>query len=104
MAWNELFSSNNVARATVPKIIFLLTDGDSSDDPLPIANLMRAEDVHIIPIGIGNGVKKDQLKNIGNGTMYEFSNWSDLQNVTRIYSLKSKVCTSIGKYNLMFCM
>ena len=68
-AYYDLFSSRAVSRYDVPKLAFLLTDGEQtpSPDAIPLdraARFLKNEGVRLITIGIGKNVKEEELKSI----------------------------------------
>ena len=68
-AYNDLFGRRGTARFLVPKIAFVLTDGEqtphSSAMPLDrAAGLLKAVGVRLIAIGVGKNVNEEELKMI----------------------------------------
>ena len=68
-AYYDLFSPRGDSRYDVPKIAFLLTDGEQtpSPDAIPLdraARFLKNEGVRLITIGIGKNVKEAELKSI----------------------------------------
>ena len=68
-AYYDLFSPRADSRYDVPKIAFLLTDGEQTPSPgaMPLdrtAGFLKNEGVRLITIGIGNNVKEEELKSI----------------------------------------
>lgn len=68
-AYYDLFSPRATSRYDVPKIAFVLTDGEQTPSPgaLPLdraAKFLKNEGVRLIAIGIGKNVKNEELKSI----------------------------------------
>lgn len=68
-AYRDLFGRRGTARFLVPKIAFVLTDGEQTPDSraMPLdraAGLLKAVGVRLIAIGVGKRVKKEELKMI----------------------------------------
>lgn len=68
-AYNDLFGRRGTARFLVPKIAFVLTDGEqtkaSGAIPLDRASAsLKAAGVRLIAIGVGSNVNKEELKMI----------------------------------------
>lgn len=66
------FSAQNGARPDAHKVIILMTDGVATDDPLPVAQTLRDENVLVICIGIGSSVDVQQLTAIAYNSTYVF--------------------------------
>ena len=69
----DLFGRRGTARSVVPKIAFLLTDGEQTPDPraIPLAVAsapLKATGVRMIAIGIGRNVKRNQLNTIASSS------------------------------------
>ena len=68
-AYYDLFSPRADSRYDVPKIAFLLTDGEQTPSPgaMPLdraARFLKNEGVRLVTIGIGKNVKVEELKSI----------------------------------------
>lgn len=68
-AYFDLFGRRGTARFLVPKIAFVLTDGEQTPAPgaMPLdraAGLLKVAGVRLIAIGIGRSVKEEELKMI----------------------------------------
>ena len=68
-AYYDLFSRRGSARYDVPRIVFLLTDGEQTKDPQALslarmARLIKDQQVRIIAIGIGKEVQTQELMTI----------------------------------------
>ena len=68
-AYNDLFGRRGAARFLVPKIAFLLTDGEQTpaSGAMPLdraAALLKTAGVRLIVIGVGKNVKEEELKTI----------------------------------------
>merc|ERR1712013_519774 len=71
-AQREMFTKENGARVTSPKVLILLTDGSQSrgqgaENPSDIAAQLRASGVNMIVIGIGSQINKQELDRIAGG-------------------------------------
>ncbi|CAG2253960.1 COL6A [Mytilus edulis] len=68
---NEYFkAANGGGRPSVTKVIIVLTDGVSSDTPIPIANKLKSEKVYIFGVGVGNGINLNEISKIASGPDY----------------------------------
>lgn len=70
LSQKELFAIGNGARPGIPKLLILLTDGSQTpdsdaEDPSAIAQEIRNSGVKMLVIGIGQGINKTELANIG---------------------------------------
>ena len=81
----DLFSMSNGARPGVPKLLILLTDGSQTldvdaEDPKSIAKEIRDSGVKLLVIGIGQGINKTELTNIGGGddNVYSAASFDEL--------------------------
>ncbi len=68
-AYYDLFNRRATSRYDVPKLAFVLTDGEQTEAPgaIPLdraARFLKDVGVRLITIGIGNNVKRDELKAI----------------------------------------
>lgn len=68
-AYYDLFNRRATSRYDVPKLAFVLTDGEQTPAPGAIsleraARFLKDEGVRLIAIGIGDNVKTDELKAI----------------------------------------
>lgn len=66
---SDLFGYNSGARSkeeNVPRIGIIMTDGQSGDDVLGPADAAREEGITLYAIGIGTGIKEEELKQIAN--------------------------------------
>lgn len=89
--WTKLFS---VARDGVPKILIILTDGESDDNVTIPSRRLRDEDrVHIISVGVGN-ILYDELADMASDPDNE-----NIFNVTffSLFSLVGSLLESVCK-------
>ncbi|CAF1047667.1 unnamed protein product [Didymodactylos carnosus] len=96
---NRVFSNNNGPRPTedgAPKVIFLITDGQSNGavPPIPVAAVLKQRDIHIFTVGVGNGVNLNELHAICTQPWREnylpIANYSSLEQ--RLSQFVSKSC------------
>lgn len=102
LAKREMFTAENGARAGVPKLVVLLTDGSQTRDadavdPGLVADEMRATGVKLIVIGIGSRVDRKELLHLAGGAsnVYQASNFDELTSssfVERISKTSCKQC------------
>lgn len=59
---NQLLHVNNIS--THPTYVFIITDGESQDDPTPYAEQLKTAGISIIVVGVTKAVSELQLKNI----------------------------------------
>ena len=74
----EMFLDSNGARANMPKILILLTDGSQTqdagaEDPGDIADELRQSGISVIVIGIGPGTNQTELNHMAGGPDNAFS-------------------------------
>ncbi|CAF1102968.1 unnamed protein product, partial [Didymodactylos carnosus] len=65
-ATNGVFSNSNGLRPTedgAPKVIFLITDGQSNGvlNRIPQASVLKQRDIHIFTVGVGSGVALSEM-------------------------------------------
>ncbi len=106
VAKDQLFSQPNGARAGVPKILFVLTDGAQTNDidavdPSEIAKTIRESGVTVIVIGIGSKVKTGELTRIAGdqSKMYLAKNFDHLNSAAFLQRLSNNSCPA-GNHNL----
>ena len=66
---SDLFGYNSGARnieERVPRIGIVMTDGQSGDEVLGPAEAARGQDITLYAIGIGEGIKEEELQQIAN--------------------------------------
>ena len=100
----ELFDSANGARAGIPKILILLTDGSQTldadaEDPGDIAQEIRDSNVKLLVIGIGQGINQTELNHIAGEDKYAFSaaSFDELIGGDFVTKIVSGSC-DLGKY------
>jgi collagen type VI alpha len=107
---NESFNTSNGARdGSVPKILVVLTDGQSTD---PVATALMADKLHrdgikVITIGIGQGVRTSELTVIATDknhvfTATDFSALATLQKDLQLETCRSKFEFSLTKLHIFF--
>ena len=74
----ELFSIENGARPTTPKVLILLTDGSQTneagaEDPALITEELRNSGITVFVIGIGSGVDINELNDMAGGADQAFT-------------------------------
>ena len=101
----ELFTTENGARANLPKILIVLTDGSQTqtadaEDPAAIAAELRKSGITMIVVGMGGGVDKAELARIAGGDDKTFSaaSFNDLLSDSFMKSVQDKACA--GKNSL----
>jgi Mg-chelatase subunit ChlD len=106
MAQQEFFLSGNGGRPSLPKILFLLTDGAQTTDPgaenpASIADELRAIGMTVIVVGIGKQTDKAQLNSIAGGhtNAYSASSFDELTSREFINKLTEKGCKEAKKPN-----
>ena len=94
----ELFDESKGARKDVPKLLFLLTDGQQTgnENPVPIANQLRQKGIQLFAIGIGFGVKKTELDKIADNPQNVFlvENFQKLLQGNFLKRVKQGSCNS----------
>ncbi len=93
------------ARADLPKILILLTDGVQTAardaiDPASIAEKIRELGIKLIVIGIGRGVNKKELTNIAGSQddVFIADDFDQLQSAAFLSKISTKACIK-GKNN-----
>lgn len=110
MARDELFSSKNGARAKVPKLLVILTDGAQTADadavdPGDIAKEIRQTGVRVIVIGIGKKVDSKELLHMAGGqksNLYAASNFDELKSSAFVASVSKTGCELSKNCKLWF--
>ena len=99
----ELFTTENGARAGLPKILLLLTDGSQTpsadaEDPATIAEELRKSGITLLVVGMGSGVNPTELAKIAGGDDKAFSaaTFNDLLSDDFMKSVQDKACS--GSY------
>ena len=97
----ELFSEANGARLdnNVTKMLVLLTDGTQTQDkdavdPGKIGQLLRQKDIHILCVGIGDGIDRQELTHISGDSarVYIASDLDELMASSFIAKVLVKCC------------
>jgi len=101
---SEMFKPENGARANLPKILILLTDGSQTkdadaEDPGHISDEMRAAGISIIVIGVGSGTDQKELDHMAGGKDNAFSaaSFDELIGGDFVSQLKAKSCEEAQK-------
>ncbi len=113
LARDELFSSRNGARAGIPKLLVVLTDGAQTADadavdPGDIAKQIRQTGIKVIVIGIGKNVDSKELLHIAGGdksNLYQASNFDELKSPAFVDSVSKagcQLCKQIELYCSVF--
>ncbi|XP_071132969.1 collagen alpha-1(XII) chain-like [Mytilus edulis] len=98
---NEYFkAANGGGRPSVTRVIIVLTDGVSSDKPIPIANKLKSEKVYIFGVGVGNGINLNEISKIASGPDYVnlVDDFLGLK-TTVVQKIAEKICTNIVPAN-----
>ena len=61
----EMFTVANGDRPDVDNVVLVITDGESFDTPIPVADAARADGIHIYAIGVGL-TETEELRGIAN--------------------------------------
>ncbi|CAF1393169.1 unnamed protein product [Didymodactylos carnosus] len=97
---NRVFSNNTGLRPTedgAPKVIFLITDGQSNGvlKPIQEANVLKQRDIHIFTVGVGNNVDLTEVQGICTPPWSEnylpITNYAGLEQ--KLSQFMSKTCT-----------
>ncbi|XP_059164364.1 collagen alpha-5(VI) chain-like [Physella acuta] len=90
----RLYNSTLFGRQSIRRKVVLITDGKSSDlqNTLSLATELKSIGIHIITIGIGNGVQRDELQAIAssNNDTYFISTYDQLVGYRTL--LINKIC------------
>ena len=78
LAQDLVFLERNGGRVGLPKVLILLTDGsqtegEDQEDPVHVANEIRASGIKLLVIGIGSGIDRAELIKIGGGDRNVFT-------------------------------
>ena len=111
LAQKEMYTVENGARKNVPKILILLTDGSQSkrgddvEEPKLIADILRSKGIRLVVIGIGSGVKQDELENIAGGqeNVYSAASFDQLLSQDFVDQVTVKECEA-GKLHCSICL
>ena len=94
---NQVFSQNSGARADVPRIAVIITDGGSSNPNLAMAaaNKARTQNIGLLAVGVGNGVNTYELNNLADkpsiSNVLTVNSYDNLDTITD--SLVKQMCT-----------
>lgn len=95
----EMFTLANGARAGVPKVLILLTDGSQTqdagaEDPGDVAEELRKDGVKILVVGIGKGVNATELEHIAGKAenSYTATTFDDLLAGDFVKTVKEDTC------------
>ncbi|XP_033760687.1 uncharacterized protein LOC117342598 [Pecten maximus] len=96
---SNAFTASQGARKNAEKVIILMTDGQSSDDPNVVASTLKSEGVAIICVGIGSNIDQAQLNAIAYNTsfVFEVTDFDVLINIKKIVQQSS--CDTGTNYN-----
>ncbi|XP_062395792.1 collagen alpha-6(VI) chain-like [Sardina pilchardus] len=93
---DEYFTPDGGSRPNVPKIVMVITDGESSDDVAGPALMLQRLGIVIYAIGVGQYDVK-QLQSVANKPSQRFlvglNNYQELQNI--MDSMQKKVCSAV---------
>ncbi|WAR18708.1 CO6A3-like protein [Mya arenaria] len=93
------FSPLHGARLGVPKILVVMTDGQSTSPTLTAqqAHILHFSDIKVISIGIGSGVVKTELASIATNAQHVFTvpSFDSLQTIQT--EIRSAACTCVEK-------
>ncbi len=99
LARDELLKAKNGARANVPKLLVLLTDGAQTADadavdPGDIAAEIRQSGVKLVVIGIGKKVDSKELLHMAGekSNLYQASNFDELKSSAFVESVSKTGC------------
>lgn len=99
MVKSEMFTPENGARASIPKILILLTDGAQTKqtgyiDPAFPAEELRKAGVYLVVIGIGSKVDVAELKHMAGdtGTYYTAASFDELISDDFIRNISKTAC------------
>lgn len=101
LSQSEMFTLANGARAGIPKILILLTDGSQTQDagaeePGDIADELRKDGINLLVIGIGKGVNVTELDHMagGDGKAFTAASFDELIGIDFLKKIKSTSCES----------
>ena len=108
-AYNGLFTMGNGMRADASRILILLTDGEQSKDidsipPYDAIVPFHEEGVHVIVIGIGSKINKDQLARIVKDKMnlYFAKDFDELKSQAFVHNITVASCKPLGTNRYLF--
>ena len=95
----KIFEESNGARKTVPKLLFLITDGKHTskyeeEKPVNVANEIRSKGIDIVAIGIGKEVSHIELVNVAgsNRNVFLVEDFKELIKGSFIKKVKQESC------------
>ncbi|XP_052084220.1 collagen alpha-1(XX) chain-like [Mytilus californianus] len=90
-----LKAANGGDRPSVTKVIIILTDGASTDNPIPIANQLKTDKVYIFGVAVGK-FDLNEINKIASGPdfVYHVDDFSDLK-TTVVQKIAENICTNI---------
>ena len=104
LAYNDMFNAANGMRPNVPKILVLLTDGEQTHDhdailPSEAVKPFHKAGIKVIVIGIGSGVKQDELLTIVKSPedLYFAETFDELKSDSFVKNITDATCKATGK-------
>lgn len=103
LAFDSMFNEKNGMRVRVPKVLILLTDGAQTQDadavvPSQVVNRFHDAGIKVIVIGIGSGVKPDELKTMvkSSSNLYLAANFDQLKSGKFVKDIIGSTCLQTG--------
>lgn len=94
LAREQMFTAAKGSRPDVPKIVIVLTDGQSTNglETANQARLLKNSGVLVLSIGIGNGVNKQELQTIASlpQDVFQVTNFDVLDTIQK--QVTNKTC------------
>ena len=104
LAYNEMFNAANGMRANVPRIVVLLTDGEQTDgddaiSPAEAVKPFHKAGIKVIVIGIGPGIKRNELLTIVKSPedLYFAKSFDQLKSASFVGNITDATCKATSR-------
>ncbi len=111
LAYDQMFNERNGMRVKVAKVLILLTDGAQTNDPDAVAPAKAVARFHeagikVIVIGIGSGVKKNELQSIvkSQDNLFLAANFDQLKSEDFVRSIIGSTCLEVSGQLAVYCI
>lgn len=101
-----LFDPKFGARSKVPKVLFVVTDGEQSSfvtgsSPVDLAEELHELGVHVIVLAVGGAVNKKEVQTMAStdDSVFFVKNFIELSSEETIKKLWNHSCSNLRKYN-----
>lgn len=111
LAKDKMFVASNGARASVQKLLVLMTDGSQTkgysdaQNPADVAKELRDMGINVLVIGIGSGINAEELSALAGGKHWHFADsFAELVSARFIERISRATCDIGKKHFVSFCI